>query len=356
MSKNLAIKGDKERGNEVIALLKKLGGYADELLDNGTDEKYAYFIVKDENNVIDAFPIDKKDEFDFDAQIFTLDEFYKKYPFKFGDFVRIPEYESEVRILKMKWCPLSEHIEYLVYRNDDEEWYTANELLEYNDNPNKTRDCKKCGLGFGSVRCFDKDCPHNTPKPKSYAVGLKDGKVIDNLIYKDIDMNTCKDTAHIAHKKIAHLSINNEDYADQIEVDLGDNYEYKFEMNRLYILKKKPVYPKTYEECIALMQLQDTIIEARCGYEYILVSNLQKLLLCRDAYWKIAGEDMGLGKTWKPDWMDESQKYCIRMDRNKIVNCSSSFNNRILAFPTEEMRNIFYENFKDLIEQCKELL
>ena len=26
------------------------------------------------------------------------------------------------------------------------------------------------------------------------------------------------------------------------------------------------------------------------------------------------------------------------------------------AFPTEEMRDAFYENFKDLIEQCKELL
>ena len=30
--------------------------------------------------------------------------------------------------------------------------------------------------------------------------------------------------------------------------------------------------------------------------------------------------------------------------------------NKILAFPTEEMRDAFYENFKDLIEQCKELL
>jgi hypothetical protein len=31
-------------------------------------------------------------------------------------------------------------------------------------------------------------------------------------------------------------------------------------------------------------------------------------------------------------------------------------NNTILAFPTEEMRDEFYENFKYLIEQCKELL
>lgn len=29
---------------------------------------------------------------------------------------------------------------------------------------------------------------------------------------------------------------------------------------------------------------------------------------------------------------------------------------KALAFPTAEMRDTFYENFKDLIEQCKELL
>ena len=28
----------------------------------------------------------------------------------------------------------------------------------------------------------------------------------------------------------------------------------------------------------------------------------------------------------------------------------------LLVFPTKEMRDTFYKNFKDLIEQCKELL
>ena len=32
------------------------------------------------------------------------------------------------------------------------------------------------------------------------------------------------------------------------------------------------------------------------------------------------------------------------------------YRNAILTFPTEEMRNAFYENFKELIEICKELL
>lgn len=28
----------------------------------------------------------------------------------------------------------------------------------------KEQECKKCGRVFGSVRCFDLDCPNNTPK------------------------------------------------------------------------------------------------------------------------------------------------------------------------------------------------
>ena len=29
---------------------------------------------------------------------------------------------------------------------------------------NKEQECKKCGRVFGSVKCFDVDCPNNTPK------------------------------------------------------------------------------------------------------------------------------------------------------------------------------------------------
>lgn len=44
---------------------------------------------------------------------------------------------------------------------------------------------------------------------------------------------------------------------------------------------------------------------------------------------------------------------------NNEVLCiggATSIDRCILSFPTEEMRNIFYENFKDLIEECKEFL
>ena len=34
----------------------------------------------------------------------------------------------------------------------------------------KEQACKKCGRVFGSVRCFDVDCPYNTPKNNQHLV------------------------------------------------------------------------------------------------------------------------------------------------------------------------------------------
>ena len=77
---------------------------------------------------------------------------------------------------------------------------------------------------------------------------------------------------------------------------------------------------------------------------------LQRLLICRDAYWKLAGD-------WRPDYFNTSQKkFAVRMFEDRILFEVYGAYNSILAFPTMEMRDIFYENFKDLIEACKELL
>ena len=34
----------------------------------------------------------------------------------------------------------------------------------------KEQACKKCGRVFGSVRCFDVDCPYSTPKNNQHLV------------------------------------------------------------------------------------------------------------------------------------------------------------------------------------------
>jgi hypothetical protein len=73
------------------------------------------------------------------------------------------------------------------------------------------------------------------------------------------------------------------------------------------------------------------------------------LLICRDAYWKVAGN-------WKPDFTNYEEKFVIAYCYGKVYDTVSTNYNRVLVFPTEAMRNVFYKNFKELIEECKELL
>ena len=115
-------------------------------------------------------------------------------------------------------------------------------------------------------------------------------------------------------------------------------------------------YPKTCEECCKVLGYETEEDEISC-YKGHLIDSFVNLLTCRDAYWKIAGEQMGLDKPWKPDWQNINLiKFIIVCRRNSIIKDFFEAKNVMLAFPTEEMRDTFYENFKELINDCKELL
>lgn len=90
-----------------------------------------------------------------------------------------------------------------------------------------------------------------------------------------------------------------------------------------------------------------------------LYESIRKLLICRDAYWKIAGEEMGLGKPWKPDYISRysfrDEYYSIYYNGFSLIKCNS-FEAHTFIFPTEEMRDAFKENFDKDLEFCKELL
>ena len=133
-------------------------------------------------------------------------------------------------------------------------------------------------------------------------------------------------------------------------------------------VKKKKEYPQTYEECCEILDVCSGEI-LRYGdltlsndYEfnlYILLENFRKLRICRDAYWKLYGEEMGLGKPWEPDYKNpDIDLYVIINIYNQVEKAKYGygFQHCVLTFPTEEMRDAFYENFKKEIEMCKELL
>ena len=125
--------------------------------------------------------------------------------------------------------------------------------------------------------------------------------------------------------------------------------------NKIVLEKKKNDYPKTYEECSLINGCEGRI-------SLSIIGKFTKLINARNAYWKIAGDEMGLGKPWSPDYSEESYeqgcpiKYVIYYTGTHITKerkCTPSY---VLSFPTAEMRDAFYENFKKEIEECKELL
>lgn len=60
---------------------------------------------------------------------------------------------------------------------------------------------------------------------------------------------------------------------------------------------------------------------------------------------------------WKPDWEDYNQfKWCIDVFKDNIRKAAYLFVKKVLIFKTEELRDKFLENFRDLIETAKPLL
>lgn len=289
----LAIKGHATRGNEVIEILEMLGGKNSTKL-VGSASSCGYYIDSDGNIAYNFY----SSSYFNDAIQFTLEEFLEKYPYKVGDYVYINsiDYQGPGIIQNLYWYDDKNIIRYFVESNRCNAYWEVNELLPQ-----------------------------------------KEQETTDTALAPDLK---------------------GEDYSGRrFGYQIPKGYEFECVRNNEIILKPiKPQYPKTYEECAKVL-LERASVRNDIGYKGDLIVTLQKLLVCRDAYWKIAGEQMGLGKLWKPDWEKaDERKYCIVNTEGNVAKWVQKTTNKILAFPTEEMRDAFYENFKDLIELVKELL
>ena len=239
---------------------------------------------------IECGAICSSDEYPTYSTIFTLEEFEEKYPYKVGDKVFFGDINYiGWEIESMQW--MSNEIKYIIKDNSKSRLcdFKAEHLKPYKE---KTMDKKhkgKCTIGY-----------------------------IQELGNRDMELII--------------------PYNQEIVIDNGR-----------YILRdKKPQYPKTFSECCKILE-NNMINNDVFGDKRDLIKALQALIICRDAYWKIAD--------WMPNWNDDlGLHYTIIFNgayTNKI-NETNSYS--LLAFPTQEMRDAFYENFKGLIEECKELL
>lgn len=163
----------------------------------------------------------------------------------------------------------------------------------------------------------------------------------------------------ITDKAIAPV-LTGEDLAyNRFGYKIPNGYEFDCIKNNEIIIKpKQPQYPKTYKECCDVLGLNTLDNDAQ-GYKGDLIIRFQELLIARDSYWKIAGEQMGLGKPWKPDYNNpDIDLYVIISIYNRAEKATYGygFPQCVLAFPTKEIRDDFLENFKELIKECISLL
>lgn len=303
MSK-LAMRGHETRGKEVIEILEMLGGKNDNHC-CGRFINRIYFI--NENGYIECADI----MLHLDYFQLTLEEFLNKFPYKVGDKVQING-DSEIFVVKsMKW-----------YEN--EVYYDLESVDGY---PNSNWIAEDLQL-----------YKEKSEEIESMYKEMKEAEKHRTLLPNEVVANRAK----IIFREDASPS--------KTELDLGDKFEVVVEDSKTYVVRKQMQYPKTYKECCVVLGI--TYSFGNCyGYRSDLFSFFQQLLICRDAYWKIAGD-------WKPDWNNDKEIYHVIATTKGDIGLMSSMyvDNTILAFPTEEMRDAFYENFKDLIEECKELL
>ena len=95
---------------------------------------------------------------------------------------------------------------------------------------------------------------------------------------------------------------------------------------------------KDYRECVCteyVNEKQENTLEA-----------LRKLIILRDYY----------NEGWQPDYVEKETKYTIITLGGVIEVGTTMQSNRILCFKTKEIRDMFFEEQKELLEIAKPLL
>ena len=311
MGEKLYIKGHDTRYKGVISLLETLGATNKYGLtgENGVNNKLFYTL--DYQPMNGKWYISATSCPQYDSIIMSLEEFEQQYPYKIGDQVWFNGNKEIIN--RMEWT--NGGIKYGFFNTKNLPMATIYELAPFNGKieqieyahiveETKNEENVSCGVDTAATLTLDDFLP-----------------LIDFKLYS-------------GHK---------------YEVRLHD-YELKEENGKLWAIKKKISYPTSCEECCDILDIIIPLIDDLDGYKGDLLSNFQKLLICRDAYWKICGD-------WKPDWSEDNEqdKYCIFFDCNKIQKSLIRYDNTLLVFPTEECRDEFLKHFSDLIEKCKTL-
>ena len=304
----LAIRGHETRGKEVIEILEMLGGNNKHSYSADCDS-LCFFCGKG-NDIIYYDWVNNCCR-DKDTTFFTLEDFLENYPYKVGDKVIYEDKRRE--ITKMVW---EEQTNTVAYKLDDKLYCNViNNLQPYKEEIMEKRQYEELRMPLDDNDKLATEATIDGNKirpPKNHLIG-KITKVNNGMLVE--------------------------------------------------FVKKQPEYPKNYKECCKVLGIcpnGDIVYAGNWTYggEYLekhleRIRNFQKILICRDAYWKIAGEQMGLSKSWEPT---TETVYCISRSDNVITSSYRGGKSNIFEFPTAEIRDAFKETFDEDIEFCKELL
>lgn len=151
------------------------------------------------------------------------------------------------------------------------------------------------------------------------------------------------------------------------EIILPQGWEIdKVEDNKIILKESNKELPKRWEECIAKIKdleyidttgnIEGVDFNLSTAYDHINdipvglgkpMIALMRLLVCREVY----------RQGWKPNWYDcKTKKWTIECVNYNITSMTYMQTSRVLSFQSEEIRDQFLENFKDLIEEAKELI
>lgn len=316
----LAIKGNKARGSEVLAILEMLGGKVSDGF-TGAVKENVYYI--NERGFIDYIPYLNPNHPDF--KIYTLNEFNEEYPYKPGDKVKVKAHPNEIVLLVgVLWeSALCKLLYSATTPTNLTKFYTADELLPIAEEENM------------NITKILKDAPKGT---KLYSP-----------MYGDVKLELVANWG-VRQIRVSFKDNNNEtcmaDFTScgRMFPNVGECLLYPSKENRDWSkFKVEPKFPTNIDDCREINGL--TYLNEMT----LKLNDLRHLLSYRDAWWKVDND-------WKPDWADsDTDKWVIECYYEVIKGGVTSYN-RILAFRTKEIRDKFLETFGDLIEQCKELI
>ena len=210
------------------------------------------------------------------------------------------------------------------------------------------RGCRNCDIkdlsNYNSIKTVAGYCSRDCRKENNEVVF----KEINNMENKEkkgtiAEMYAC---ANDELKKVIESKFSKEELG--IKKELPNSWEEFVEQNKIknnesYITGLSDIC-HVDKDRVRLSSEDRNILPNKETAEAFLA--LMQLIQLRDCY----------RDGWKPDWSEGSVKYSIVNYNGKIDMKENISNSRLLSFPTPNLRNKFFSNFRDLIKTAIELI